>query len=400
MTQNKKEKGNQYFPDILVKIKSLELKEQDRNKGIYRYGNYSEAARKYLKKHRHEVFFWRLNQPLVFLEKRCWEPLDDWIKRSAIFSIAERSSPIVESVGVILGAILIPVAILGITIYVEDAKDRRAAQVKTQEAIKSYMAQVIQVFLEGDLKKEGEKNDDLRKAIRSITLVILDGPNLNDDNDEDFVTKFLSFFRSSKKEKKGKRAIISFLYNLNLIQGDEDYENPPIISLKGANLSKADFSKADLSTINLKETILNDANLSRAILFGATLKKAELKRASLTEIDFIYTNLTEADLSEGDLSNAILYGGNFKGANLKGANLKGAYLEGANLDEVKNLTLEQIKLSCNWGKAVYTEASWSDLHEKWIAKDKKANQVKINEIKNDEASEPKKPPECDPNISF
>ena len=81
-------------------------------------------------------------------------------------------------------------------------------------------------------------------------------------------------------------------------------------------------------------------------------------------------------------------------ANLRRAKLGGASLSGADLRDAENLTNEQIKTTCRWDKAIHTESAWDKVQDEWIPKDSEENQRKIDEIKNDKASEPKKPPNC------
>jgi hypothetical protein len=58
------------------------------------------------------------------------------------------------------------------------------------------------------------------------------------------------------------------------------------------------------------------------------------------------------------------------------------------------LTNEQIKSACFWEKSIYTEPVFDNKTNGLIAKDPKANQRKIEEIKQDKASDPPKPPDC------
>lgn len=66
----------------------------------------------------------------------------------------------------------------------------------------------------------------------------------------------------------------------------------------------------------------------------------------------------------------------------------------AKLIDAKNLTNKQIKSACFWEEAIYSDAEWDDLEEKSIVKDQIANQKRIEEIKQDKASNPANPPDC------
>ena len=56
-------------------------------------------------------------------------------------------------------------------------------------------------------------------------------------------------------------------------------------------------------------------------------------------------------------------------------------LEGVYLYQTECLDIKQLKLVKNWEKAIYTEAEFDGFKLKWIPKDKKANEAKIQEIK-------------------
>jgi hypothetical protein len=138
--------------------------------------------------------------------------------------------------------------------------------------------------------------------------------------------------------------------------------------LGSATLDDMDFSGAYLEKGDLEESDLNSVNLSNANLTGAYLNKA---------------NLSATRLDNANLKNAQLINANLSQADLKDADLSGANILGANFINAENLTNKQIKAACNWEEAVYTEAD-----ENLKAKDPEANQKKIQEIKNDKASDP------------
>ncbi|MGB5594302.1 MAG: hypothetical protein WBM62_09790, partial [Crocosphaera sp.] len=175
MFKNRKKNPYSNLPEALINIKAEEIRQKKKEQGLAMWQQDHEdnllEAKKYLESHPLEVLFWHLNKHFFSLEKKRLEPLDDLIKRSAIFSIVEQISPVVESVGVILGAILIPVAIVFITEQAEQNREDRADKFRQQEAIKGYVSQLTEIFLNGDIKK-GEKSEDLRKAIEANTLVV------------------------------------------------------------------------------------------------------------------------------------------------------------------------------------------------------------------------------------
>jgi len=136
----------------------------------------------------------------------------------------------------------------------------------------------------------------------------------------------------------------------------------------GARIAALEYlvtKQESLQGLRLEEgTYLNGANLE-----GARLDRAYLNGA----------NLFEANLNRANLNRA----------NLNGANLDGAYLFGA------TYTNDRIKSACNWEKAIYTEATWTKDLDAWIPYDVPgANDNKIEEIRNDTASDPQQPPNC------
>ncbi len=174
---------------------------------------------------------------------------------------------------------------------------------------------------------------------------------------------------------------------------DEDPElNTKRLDLSNSNLIRADLRDADLSSASLRY-----ANLSSADLRYANLSSASLWGVNLWGANLWGANLSGADLSSANLRDANLSGADLWGANLRDANLSGANLSSANLSSAVNLSNQQIKSACFWEKAIYTDAefkfNWTE--PKWIAKDEKANQKRIEEIRQDKASDPANPPDCD-----
>lgn len=98
-------------------------------------------------------------------------------------------------------------------------------------------------------------------------------------------------------------------------------------SLHRAELRFANLSNVDLSGADLREVDLSRADLSGSYLYGSNLAGAILREA----------NLSEAILFRADVSEANLFAANIVGADLRYANLKGS-----NLEQVKNLSEEQL----------------------------------------------------------
>ena len=203
------------------------------------------------------------------------------------------------------------------------------------------------------------------------------------------------------------------LSNSNLRGADLRYAR-----LKGANLNGADLMFADLNDANLDGADLRYARLEGANLDGADLRYAHFKGANLNGADLMFADLSDTDLSSANLSNANLSGVNlsdthFNNANLSsvelfGADLSSADLSSANLSSANlrianlsntylgsaNLSDQQIKSACFWESAIYTDVVWNVTENKMIAKNEKANEKKIKEIKKNRASDLQNPPNC------
>ena len=98
------------------------------------------------------------------------------------------------------------------------------------------------------------------------------------------------------------------------------------------------------------------------------------------------SNLQQANLKEANLQKTDLRDSNLQKTNLRNANLRETQLYGA-----KNLTFKQIKLACNWEKAIY-KAKWNEEKQFWAIEPD--NTKFIEELKNDRESDPKEPPDC------
>ncbi len=159
---------------------------------------------------------------------------------------------------------------------------------------------------------------------------------------------------------------------------DEDPEaNTKRLNLSHSNLVKSHFFDANLTGIYF----------SHSNLRGAYLRSVNLRGANLYDAYLSYANFRSADLRSADL----------RYAKLKSALLDNADLRNVNLNNVENLTNKQIKSACFWEEAIYSDAEWDEVEEKWIIKNKKANQDNqriIKKIKQDKASDPTNSPDC------
>jgi len=228
----------------------------------------------------------------------------------------------------------------------------------------------------------------------------LDGINLNGANliKANFIGANLT-----KASFTGANLTGANLFGANLTKASFTGADLTGANLFGANLTKASFIGTNLTGTNLIEANLikanfNGANFTKTSFTGANLTGASLNGANLIKADFIRANFTGANLIKANFTKANLIKANFTkanltGASLFGANLTGASLFGANLNSA-NLTNTQIKTTCEWKSAIYTKVEWDISKKEWILKDPAANQKRIDEINNDIASNPKKPPNC------
>ena len=236
--------------------------------------------------------------------------------------------------------------------YLNGQQQQKIAEEKQKdELLKTYINDMKASLLDKDYPlKDSNKNSESRSIARTITLTTLTQVNSEEDQQKAKEGKY--------NQRKG--LIMQFLFESGLIKGSRLIKIDPSDPIDAINPNVA--SIISLNTADLTFANLNRANLESANLYDANLFRANLGSANLLN------------------------------ANLGIANLQSAYLESANLFRVKNLTNKQIKSACSWEKAIYTEP---DQRNRSIAKDPEANQRKINEIKQDKASDSLTfPPDC------
>jgi uncharacterized protein YjbI with pentapeptide repeats len=293
-----------------------------------------------------------------------------WVKFLEIPSIKLIAIPISKS-------LLVPIILAGvagwITLFNNDHQQQRAEksnQLQRDHAEKSNQ-------LQRDLADKKQRDTVLTQYIQNMKEFLLDKDHpLRESKENDVrrdiaraLTKTtLQQLPSKEEDKNGqnthKASVLSFLSLSGLIKTPK-----PIVMLGSSTLgSDMDFSGAYLPEGYLEEAALSNVNLRNANLTGAYLNRA---------------NLAATRLDNANLKNAQLINANLSQADLKDADLSGANISGANFINAENLTNKQIKAACNWEEAVYTEAD-----ENLKAKDPEANQKKIQEIKNDKASDP------------
>jgi len=250
-----------------------------------------------------------------------------------------------------LQLLIVPVALVVISLLFTAQQDQRQQQIENQraeaerelaeqraqdEALQAYLDQMSTLLLEKDLRNS-EAGSEVRTLARARTLTVL---------------------RMMDGTRKG--SIMQFLAESDLISRDSS-----VLVLTGADLHEAILNNADLSRTELSGldfnpppydgsaqlfgTNLSDADLSHAILGATDLHNAKLLRADLSYANLGEAYLRGANLSDADLSNArlhktLLYDPRFPGdaADLSSADLSNAYLKDATvteeqLDQAKSL---------------------------------------------------------------
>lgn len=187
-----------------------------------------------------------------------------------------------------------------------------------EEALQAYIDRMAEILIDKNCRSE----------------LLPDKNNSNDTNIDNAVrdvarVRTTTILRRLESDRVRQGHVLDFLRDAGLLE----------FILSGANLSGAKLNKA----------FLRDANLSSVKLIGIDLTAAKLNRANLSDANLKNANLNEVDLSNADLS----------GANLIGTYLFGANIEGTNFTNVKNLTVEQVKVAKNWEKAKYNPEFYS-----------------------------------------
>lgn len=237
----------------------------------------------------------------------------------------------------------------------------------TQELIRNCVAHQ-------DCADNTEALEKLVKANKSLKLLNLPNANLENANLEN------AHLDSANLEN-------THLEHAHLEHAHLENANLAITHLENAHLEHAHLENANLSNAHLEGANLQGANLEGAYVSHDNLEGASLNRANLQGVHLYHANFEETNFYRANLSQSSFYKANFAQSNLYGANLQGAYLV-----DVQNLTPAQIKSACHWKQAIY-KAVWSAPKSKWVV-DEKANHQFIQQLQEDQESEPKKPIDC------
>ncbi|MCK9486745.1 MAG: pentapeptide repeat-containing protein [Dehalococcoidia bacterium] len=208
-----------------------------------------------------------------------------------------------------------------------NASAREQAQEQAQEQrLQEYLDQISSFALDRELLEtdvDASRRVVIREVARAQTLTALEG-----------------------MDGARKRFVVTFLYELGLINGvdalislrtsslvDADLSGAELFAanLSGARLAEADLSRARLTFALLNSANLSNANLRGALLVDTRLNQADLRLANLSGVDASNASMFNADLRGADLTDANLAGANLRSADLRGADLSRANLTGADL---------------------------------------------------------------------
>ncbi len=207
------------------------------------------------------------------------------------------------------------------------AAEREIQEQRAQQAtLQAYIDQMGTLLLDRGLRNASE-DSDVRRLARARTLVVLDALGSDRQN-----------------------RVFRLLEETELIQARPP-DQPPIISLKYANLQKLELKgKQLLRGSDLTQAKLSGGDLTKAHLQGTDLSGAHLEEANLSDANLREAKLSGAYLHDADLSGTTLIGsdlsdaqGRFEnGARMSGTRLDGADLGGADLTNAK-VTEEQLR---------------------------------------------------------
>jgi len=272
--------------------------------------------------------------PLLILFGVLWGALDLWQVADFLPSHMTSLANVLDSWG--------PLILVAIGLYfVYRTVTSRLPQIREleiqerwrgQDALNNYFGQMQQLENESRPLATLPREDPRRKMARTRTLEVL-----------------------KRLDPDGKRAVVQFLYEHELIRGGD-----PVIRLNTADLSNANLSRMEMFDANLDGVILRDADLSGAKLCQLRGQVASWLNAIPMGGDFndLLQPSSASSLSRADLGGAVLRQTTLVGCDLifsdfVGAKLDEADLRAADLQAAQNLTQEQIEQaygSSGWQK--------------------------------------------------
>jgi hypothetical protein len=211
-----------------------------------------------------------------------------------------------------LELLIVPV-VLAVGAYLFNRAERRNEQAIahdrfSENTLQTYLTQMSELLLDKDMAlTEGslEERNVARTVARMRTLTAL-----------------------RQLDPSRKAVVLNFLWDAGLIRRYREYDSPPLVDLRGADLRRSALRTANLRSASLRRVDLSDADLRSAELSGADLSDADLSEADLRS-----TGLSDADLSGADLRGANLRGADLRGTRLKFADLRDADLRTARVND-------------------------------------------------------------------
>ena len=219
----------------------------------------------------------------------------------------------------------------------KSSEQKIATERINEQSLQSYLDYMTNLMLKGNLLNSPDK-DSVGSIARARTITTL---------------------RSLDSVRKG--LVINFLYESNLISQN------PIVSLKGADISKANLNRLNLVNLNFKFSDLSYSSFQRTRLSGANFHYSKMSFADLSKADLITAEFYLANLYSSDISNATLVSANFTSAKMEKATLENSLLtnatfHGANLSaaNLQNTHSENANFTrCNLSKANLRNANLS-----------------------------------------
>ncbi len=303
-------------------------------------------------------YLYKLNQPFA---SKVIEPFDRWSNRANLFNLLPKLSYVFQAIGLLL----IPFVLLRL-------ENRRVvqqhefeqnlieiqSQVRRQEAVRDYLAQMTSIFMDSG-KSIREQDEDVIKLVEATTLAVFNTLSVNervelpDQKKEEIERKEIERKEIGTNLFKGQ--VVEFLADLGWINGSRDGKslmslagaNLRDASLEGANLTYAKLEGVDFESANLNGAKLNGAKLNNAILKHTNLRNAKLNGTSFNSVKLYYVDLENAELKSSNFDSAILERANLENVELNGASFNSVRLDFVDLENanLENADLENSRLS-------------------------------------------------------
>lgn len=227
-----------------------------------------------------------------------------------------------------LSLLVVPLALALVAIFFNQMNTRTERQIALDrqrgDILQAYLDRMSELLLEKGLGTP-QAGAEVRNVARTRTINVL-----------------------IQLDVKRVEYVFAFLREAGLIEASN-----PIISLKGANLSRVNWRGANIGYANLSGAELIEADLREVYLNKADLSGAKLSSANLKDAVLLGSNLSNIYAPEADFTSTAILGSNLSGAyfldakfikasligttsvkvNFSGAKLRKASFKEANLEE-------------------------------------------------------------------